>query len=161
MARAPTSALAGLLFRLVLAGVGAPAPSDHDKALAVGYACRLGQNSPPRPQLYVDRVQSCLATAADGSLDIARTLASRDHLMALTDYVFALASNEAALLAIFGENHGTWLAFSACAADWLYGERPVSGPPDEQLTQVRLITHLMQLGYGIGFIDEIAKTTAR
>jgi hypothetical protein len=157
------SALGGVLFQLALELVGATRRGrgrdlfTFTRALGMGYACRLGQPSPPRPEGAVREVESRLVRGANGEVDY-DAMSPEGNLRPLFDLMRSLATLDR-LLELCGESKDAWITFTLAAAVPLCDARAShSRRRRAQAPSVPLIGQLIGVGYAIGFIDEIIRT---
>jgi hypothetical protein len=123
-------------------------------AALLGYACRMGQTSPPRPDNDLARVERHLIRDASGSLDYEAMSDAPDRLRGLVDYVAEL--DVARFQRLLGNSPQAWEVFCVVATQQLHRNLSRNGVPRRHLPPGEAVRVLLQLGYPIRFIDETA-----
>ncbi len=155
--RAP-SRLGTAVVSLVLLGLNV---DEDDDEFAVylgtalfGYASRMAQTEPPQPPGQVTSVDHYLLRSGDGQIDYERMSESADHLGGLLDYVTAPTVDR--FTELLGASDEVWQAFAEVATMQLHRNLARNGVSDHLLPDRDLTQVLLEVGYHVRFIDEIA-----
>ena len=119
-----------------------------------GYACRMGQTSPPQPENELARVERHLLRDAGGSLDYDAMSDAPDRLRGLIDYVAEL--DPARFQRLLGNSPQAWEVFCATATHQLHKNLSRNSVLRRHLPPPEAVRILLQLGYPTRFIDETA-----
>ncbi|MDQ6818870.1 MAG: hypothetical protein M3076_00785 [Actinomycetota bacterium] len=152
------SRLATTLLSVGLTGMGIeetdPPYGAYAGAALLGYACRLGQDSPPRPPNDAARVERHLVRIRDGELDYERMSEEPDRLRGLVAYLAEL--DERGFFRLLGNSPEAWAVFSIGATMQLQRNLLRNGLPRRKLPDSQTLRALLRLGYPVRFVDEVA-----
>jgi hypothetical protein len=152
------SRLGTSLVSVGLTGLGIdeddPIYGAYAGAALLGYACRMGQPTPPTPPNDPARVGRHLLREEGGELDYERMSDGADRLRGLVDYLAEL--DDLGFCRLLGNSPEAWAVFSAAAVMQLNRNLMGNGLPRRQLPDEITMRALLRLGYMVRFIDEIA-----
>ena len=156
--RAP-SRLGTAVLGALLAGMGI---DEHHHAYGaflgaalLGYACRMGQAVPPRPENEVTRVERHLVRDVGGGVDYDGVASEPDRLRGLVEYVIEL--DEARFQRLLGNSPEAWAVFLATATMQLHKNLARNGMRRRELPEPEVVQALLELGYRVRVIDEVAR----
>jgi hypothetical protein len=152
------SRLGTSLLSLGLMGLGIvaadPIYGAYAGAAMLGYACRMGQSSPPSPPNDTARVERQLLRTKDGDLDYERMSEQPDRLRGLAGYLANL--DERGFYRLLGSSPEAWAVFSAAATTQLHRNLVSNGIARRTLPEGLMLRTLLRVGYPVRFIDEVA-----
>jgi hypothetical protein len=155
--RAP-SRLGTAVLSVLMVGMGFDEQNPSYGALLgaalLGYACRMGQPSPPRPENELARIERHLPRTLEGGLDHDVFAEEPDRLRGLVDYVIEL--DDERFQRLLGNSPEAWAVFSSTATMQLHKNLARNGMRRRQLPDPELLQGLLAIGYPVRVIDEVA-----